>query len=262
MTADNLDKNPFWLRDGVDVALDVGEQILYSEGEISRVEDTVTRISRAYGAARVDVFAITSLIVVSVADSDGNSFTLSRRIYGNRKNMRRVEEMNALSRQLCAAPVSPTEAKRLFAEAMDRSAPKTWTRALGALIVAFSFTAFFGGGIGDCLAALLVGAGVFGMELLSVRLSVNRVLYNFNASFVAGVLAVLTVLIGVGNSVDNIMFGVIMLLIPGASLTGAIENLMVGDTLSGLMGIAEAVIKSLALAAGVALSLMLLGGLL
>ena len=58
------------------------------------------------------------------------------------------------------------------------------------------------------------------------------------------------------------MFGVIMLLIPGASLTGSIENLMVGDTLSGLMGIAEAIIKSLALAAGVALSLMLLGGLL
>ena len=53
-----------------------------------------------------------------------------------------------------------------------------------------------------------------------------------------------------------------MLLIPGASLTGSIENLMGGDTLSGLRGIAEAIIKSLALAAGGALSLMLLGGLL
>ena len=158
--------------------------------------------------------------------------------------------------------INSDEAKRLFDAAMDRSAPKTWIRALGTLIVCFSFTAFFGGGIGDCLAALLVGIGMFGMEMLSARLSVNRVLYNFNASFVAGLLAILTVLLGIGNSVDHIMFGVIMLLIPGASLTGSIENLMVGDTLSGLMGIAEAIIKSLALAAGVALSLMLLGGLL
>ena len=37
---------------------------------------------------------------------------------------------------------------------------------------------------------------------------------------------------------------------------------MVGDTLSGLMGAAEAIIKSLALAAGVALALTALGGLL
>lgn len=260
MTADALEKDPFRLRDGVGVALDIGEQILYSEGEISRVEDTVTRISRAYGATRVDVFVITTWIVISVADGNGNPITLSRRIYGNRKNLRRVEEMNALSRRLCADPVPPEEAKRLFREAMDRSAPKSWVRAVGALIVAFSFTAFFGGKIGDCLAALLVGAGVFGMEYLSERLSANRVLYNFNASFIAGVLAILTVFVGIGNSVDHIMFGVIMLLIPGAYLTGSIENLMVGDTLSGLMGIAEAIIKSLALAAGVALSLMLLGG--
>lgn len=261
MTAE-MEKDPFLLRDGVGVALDVGEQILICEGEVSRVEDTVSRISRAYGADRVDVFAITSLIVISVTDRRGNSFTLTRRIYGSRKNMRRLEEMNALSRRICADPLPPAEAKKLYEEAMARTYPRTWCRALGTLIVTVSFTAFFGGNPGDCLAAALVGMGLFGMELLSARLSVNRILFSFNSSFIAGMLAILTVRIGVGNSVDLIMSGVIMLLIPGASLTGAVENLMVGDTLAGLIGFAEAVIKSLALAAGVALSLMLLGGLL
>lgn len=261
MTAEATKKDPLLLRDGLGVALDVGAQILYSEGEISRVEDTVSRISRAYGAVRVDVFAITSLIVVSVTDACGNSISLNRRIYGNKKNMRRVEEMNALSRRICEAPVPPDEARRLFDEAVARSAPSVWMRALGALIVCSSFAIFFGGSIGDCLAAVLVGLGVYGMELVSDRLSINRVLYDLIAAFVAGVCAILTVRIGIGDSVDQIMFGVIMLLIPGASLTGSIENLMVGDTLSGLMGAAEAVIKSLALAAGVALALTLLGGL-
>lgn len=262
MTAEWTEKDPLLLRDGVGVALDIGAQILISEGEISRVEDTVSRISRAYGAERVDVFAITSLIVISVSDRSGNSITLSRRIYGNRKNLRRVEEMNALSRRICASPVTPAEAKQLYLEAMARSAPRTWARALGTLIVCASFTIFFGGSVGDCLASVLVGIGVFAMELISDRLSVNKILYNLNAAFVAGVCAILTVYIGVGDSVDQIMFGVIMLLIPGASLTGAIENLLVGDTLSGLMGAAEAIIKSLALAAGVALALTVLGGLL
>lgn len=262
MTAEWTEKDPLLLRDGIGVALDIGAQILISEGEISRVEDTVSRISRAYGAERVDVFAITSLIVISVSDRSGNSITLSRRIYGNRKNFRRVEEMNALSRRICASPVTPAEARQLYHEAMARSAPRTWARALGTLIVCASFTIFFGGSVGDCLASVLVGIGVFAMELISDRLSVNKILYNLNAAFVAGVCAILTVYIGVGDSVDQIMFGVIMLLIPGASLTGAIENLMVGDTLSGLMGAAEAIIKSLALAAGVALALTVLGGLL
>lgn len=262
MTEVERKEDPLWLRDGVGVALDIGEQILISEGEISRVEDTVSRISRAYGAVRVDIFTITTLIVISVIDEAGNAMTLTRRIYGNRKNMRRVEEMNALSRRLCADPVSPSEAKQLYQQAMQRSMPNTWMRALGTLLVSVSFTAFFGGSWGDCLAAVLVGMGVFGMELLTAKLSVNRVMYNFAASFISGILAVLTVRVGIGASIDHIMFGVIMLLIPGASLTGAIENLMVGDTLSGLMGIADAIIKSLMLAAGVALSLMLLGGLL
>mgnify|MGYP004483483349 CR=1 FL=1 len=262
MTTERTEKDPLRLRDGVGIALDIGAQILFCEGEISRVEDTVSRISRAYGAVRVDVFAITSLIVISVSDRDGNSLTLSRRIYGNRKNMRRVEEMNALSRRICADPVPPEEARQLYDAAVARSAPRIWARAMGALIVCASFTAFFGGSIGDCLASLLVGIGVFAMEIISDRLSVNRILYSLNAAFVAGVGAILTVYAGVGDSVDQIMFGVIMLLIPGASLTGAIENLMVGDTLSGLMGAAEAILRSLALAAGVALALTVLGGLL
>ena len=44
-------------------ALKVGEHLQINGGEVSRVEDTVQRICHAYGAARVDVFAITSVIV-------------------------------------------------------------------------------------------------------------------------------------------------------------------------------------------------------
>ena len=46
-------------------ALNIGEEMLISGAEVSRVEDSVRRICIAYGAEKVDVFTITSAIVVT-----------------------------------------------------------------------------------------------------------------------------------------------------------------------------------------------------
>lgn len=44
-------------------ALDIGEKMLISGAEISRVEDSVKRICNAYDVKRIDVFTITSSMV-------------------------------------------------------------------------------------------------------------------------------------------------------------------------------------------------------
>ena len=46
--------------------LKMGEMLLGCGAEINRVEDTMTRLGRAYGAKRVDIFVITSDIVLTV----------------------------------------------------------------------------------------------------------------------------------------------------------------------------------------------------
>ena len=43
-------------------ALDLGEQMLICGGEVNRVEDTICRLCKAYGAKKVDVFSITTCI--------------------------------------------------------------------------------------------------------------------------------------------------------------------------------------------------------
>jgi uncharacterized membrane protein YjjP (DUF1212 family) len=47
-------------------ALIIGKKMLISGAEVSRVEDTISRILNAYGAKKVDVFTITSSIVITV----------------------------------------------------------------------------------------------------------------------------------------------------------------------------------------------------
>ena len=51
--------------------LKMGEMLLGCGAEINRVEDTMTRLGRAYGAKRVDIFVITSDIVLTVLFGDG-----------------------------------------------------------------------------------------------------------------------------------------------------------------------------------------------
>ena len=48
------------------IALDVGTEILRTGGEIHRVEDTLTRICRAYGAEEVQAFSIPSLVAATI----------------------------------------------------------------------------------------------------------------------------------------------------------------------------------------------------
>ena len=63
--------------------LDMGQMLLLCGAEINRVEDTMTRLGRAYGAKRVDIFVITSDIVLTVLFDDGAELTQTRRISGS-----------------------------------------------------------------------------------------------------------------------------------------------------------------------------------
>ena len=46
--------------------LEIGQDMLQSGGEVSRVEDSIRRLCLAFGAERADVFTITSSIVVTI----------------------------------------------------------------------------------------------------------------------------------------------------------------------------------------------------
>ena len=62
-------------------ALDVGEAMLCTGAEISRVEDTILTICHTYGGGVIDVFTILSLIILSWHTTDDQNFTQTRRIY-------------------------------------------------------------------------------------------------------------------------------------------------------------------------------------
>ena len=121
----------------VDASLEIGKALLLAGGEVTRVEDTITRILHAYGMREIGVFTITSLIEVTACTPDGDEIVKARRIAGSyATDLDRVERLNALSREICAqCPPPQTLAARI--EAIRR--PRTeaaWISYAGAVLTA------------------------------------------------------------------------------------------------------------------------------
>ena len=84
------------------VFLDIGDALLSSGAEIFRVEDTLNRMGYACGATQMNVFVITSSIVITMEFPEENVRTQTRRIRKTGGNdFEKLEKLNNLSRQFC-----------------------------------------------------------------------------------------------------------------------------------------------------------------
>ena len=106
----------------------------------------------------------------------------------------------------------------------------------------------------------LIGALLKVTVHFSSAVNFNRVLSNLISSFVMSALAFLSVRIGLVKSAEMIVIGNIMLLIPGVLLTNSIRDMISGDTMTGILRFAEAIIMALAIAGGYILAFYVLGG--
>ena len=74
--------------------LEIGQDMLQSGGEVSRVEDSIRRLCLAFGAERADVFTITSSIVVTIYSHSFGALTQTRRVTGTQYDLDRLELLN------------------------------------------------------------------------------------------------------------------------------------------------------------------------
>ncbi len=241
-------------------AIDIGEMLHISGAQVSRVEDTISRICYAYGAERVDVITITSLIIVTVIPNNGEAITQTRRITAQSKNMSKLDALNALSREICETlPESEFIEARLEKIKKMPSIP-IWLIAISEIVVACGYSIFFGGSWLDGLATIPVALTIFLAERIFSKIHTNRIVHFLITSFIAGAVSVLMLHIGLGQDVNPIMIGAIMLLIPGVALTTAFEDLLSGDTITGLLKFCESAIVAIGIAVGFAIATFVCGG--
>ena len=249
----------------LDFAAEVGFQLQMAGGEIYRVEESVKRLLAAYGAGHGEVFAIPNCLIVSVSNGEREVQTRIRRVGDHGTDIHRLEAVNALCRKLCREPVPLEEARRELKELLAAT-PRypLWIRLLGYFTGAMLFTFFFGGGLRDGLCAGLCGVLIGLGQALLGRLGATLFFRTILCAAASAVLALGLVRLGLGKSVDLVTIGALMSLMPGVALTNAIRDIMVGDMVSGISKLGEAVLVAIAIALGTGLSLWLgqwLGGL-
>lgn len=244
----------------IKLVIDISEHIFSCGGEVSRVEETVHRICTAYGAKKTDVFCITSVVIVTTIWEDGEIITQTRRTAQGSRNFRKLEMLNRLSRSVCAQTPSVSEIEERLSEILRQKYTSKRLACLGSVFAAGGFAVFFGGNLIDACAAAICGVIIFLIEQFVYRSKMNKIVYHIVCSFITGITAVLLVKLGIGKSLDKIMIGCIMLLIPGINLTAAVEDVLLGDTATGALKLFEAALLACAIAFGFALAVFVFKG--
>ena len=240
--------------------LDLGEGILSAGGEINRVEDSLVRVGNAFGASRTNVFVLTSVINLTVTFPDGTSETETRRFLASPVNdLRKLEELNSICRACAKMDIYK------FNEALQKVL-SVRSNALhiyiGNVITALAFTLFFGGSLADSGIAALFAVFISLLQAYFSKICPNKVFFYLVTSIIIGSGIILTTRFINGLNVDKIIIGDIMLLIPGLAITNAIRDIIIGDTVSGIIKLSESLLWAISLAGGFMLALGLCGGVL
>ena len=169
-------------RKALQTALNIGAQMLSSGAEISRVEDSIVRMCRAFGAETVECFAITYVIVVTISGENLTELTEIRRINTFDRNMYKLTELNALSREICETQMNPEQASQRLREIENRKSYSLSGKMFIFALISLSFTLFFGGSLKDMAVSALIGGLIAPVENVLSRSAMNRFVQVFLCS--------------------------------------------------------------------------------
>lgn len=241
-----------------------GRLIMENGGETYRVEETITRMGRAFGLERVESFAVPSGLFISYRRADGGTETSVTRVHRGTRRLNRVDEVNAVSRQVEREGLDCRQAL-LRLQTIEGAPPYvTGGRLIAAAAAcAAGFTGMFGGTVADIAisgaVAALVELLIRGLD----RLNLRDMMATLLGSFFSALLPMLAALMGVSCNVGVIVGGALMPLLPGLAMTNAVQDALRGDMVSGLSHGLSAVLTAVLVAGGalVASALVrLLGG--
>ena len=232
------------------LVLDIAEQMVISGAEVARTEYSVRRICKSFGALRTEALSITTSLIVTVYYDEYGSVTQTRRVDKFAYNMDRLEKMNELSREICDKKLSIEDGRKRFSELMAEKYYSFHSQIFFFMLVAFTFTLFFGGSIKDALVSSFIAILFKYIDEFARKIEINKFIPIVASSLLGGFLAIMAVRAGLADSVGKVSIGDVMLLIPGIMLTNSLRDMFGGDTITGGIRFIEATLIAIMIAVG------------
>lgn len=245
----------------LDLVTELGYQLAMSGAETFRVEESINRVTAAYGI-QAEAFAIPNCLTVSLETPDGTPMTRMRRIGFHGNDLDSVERFSNLSRKICAEKPEPSVAQQWLNETISsKRSHKLPVYLLGNLLGAAGYAFFFGGGLADSICAAVCGILVGCCARLMERLKVNPFFSTIVGAFVMALAAYIMGALGLSPNTDSAIIGTLMILLPGLLFTNALRDIIFGDTNSGVIRIVQVFLIAAAIALGTGAAWNLVAGL-
>lgn len=240
----------------LEISTEIAAELLCSGAEIYRVEESVLRIFAAYGEKKGEIFAIPSLLIISIRPEEGDDLVQVRRLREQGLDLERIRACNDLCRHICHELPEKSVIQESLAQIRKPPLYQKWMLVCAYAVVSFGFTLMFGGGALDCVAALLAGAAIRLVLQQLQAFEANSFFATILASFAAAAVACVCVWLGVGSMRDKIIIGALMTLVPGLQLTNTMRDIMASDLIAGITRLTTVLLTAtgIALGSGAALS--------
>ena len=233
--------------------------VLESGGETSRAEEIATIICRSCGE-KAEAIAFPTGIFITVENEEGHKLTSVARVRSRNVNLYKVERANAYSRSFSSGNMTLEE---LNSSLNNLRKSILYSKLFSSLAIGLSAAAFallFEEKLG--LTVIFDMAVAFMASVTSHIIATSKRMkgsYHFTSTFLSSVLmTALSILFvsvcGIGD-LNCILIGSIMPLLPGLSLTNAIRDTVMGDSVSGTVRAVETLLTAVALAGGVGIAL-------
>ncbi len=241
------------------LATEAGHILLENGAEISRVEETMTRIASAYGVEDESFFVLSNGIIAT-----GQHYARAEFIPIKGTQLAKVVEVNQLSRDVTEKRM-PVETLRQRIQAIRTMPGKVWWEmTLGIALGVSSFSILFGGSLVDALATLVAGV-LLGLFMTFVSPHLSRLVGNVAGGLVGGILCILLYRLAMGIEglpqlhLANMIIGTIIALVPGVPFTNGMRDLANEDYIAGTTRLTDAFLVFLCIALGVALAFIVDG---
>lgn len=240
------------------VVTKAGVILVESGAEIYRVEDTMYRLCKAYGATTVDAYATPTLLIISFT-INGELCHNIKRVHLKNTNLTKIEEVNKLSRRISKEPLPLAEFEKQL-NLIDQSPEYSLKiMCLGATAIGFGFGYFHGGNFADAFWAGLIGFAIAVVQNYLEKFDIPNFIKCLFESFILTFLACICGQLGWCHR-DTAIIASIMILVPGVPITNAVRDSVSGDLVSGIARSVEAIVVAVAIAIGSAIALILFGG--
>ncbi len=243
----------------IDLVMTIAQRMVEAGAEIGRVEESVSRMCAAYDCD-TEVYVTSSHMTITFRSQE-ELCTQSRRTGDSSLNIEKIHRLNDLVRMVSATAPADEKIEQELEQIEKAPHYPFWLYLFACAMIGSTFCIFFGGhNPWEAVFAAIIGCGVGGAGKGLEVFRPNKILSRFLSSFLGSVSAMIVLRLGWVDTVDNIVIGNIMVLIPGIGITNALRDLFIGDTTTGLYRFVEAILLALAIALGFWVAAYIFGG--